>query len=273
VAYPSGLLVAEHPGNGRPGDGRPVVVLVHGALDRGISFRRTARRLPDCLVVTYDRRGYQGSRSAGGPMDLTAHAADLVAVATEAGAGDPVTAVGHSFGGDVVVAAALAHPERFAALAAYEPPMPWLGLRRSPSAPPAPAVDPAEEAEAFFLSMVGEEAWRRLPERARQGRRDDGPALVADLRSFRAGAPFDVTALRVPSVFACGGPATADHHRRTVAWLAEHVPGARLVRLAEAGHGAHLSHPDAFAALVRQTVEVGRTARAASPAVLEGAGP
>ena len=47
---------------------------------------------------------------------------------------------------------------------------------------------------------------------------------------------------------------SATRHRQSVAWLVEHTPGAELVEIAGAAHGAHLTHPDAFAALVRQAL-------------------
>ena len=238
----------------------PTVVFVHGSLDRSESFRRVVRRLPDLAIVCYDRRGYQGSRGAG-VTDLGGHVDDLLGLAASerAETGGPVVAVGHSFGGDVVVAAALADPLAFGAIGAYEPPMPWLGFRRQ-AVPPggrgawlALADDPGDEAEAFYGRMMGPSAWDRLTPEARAARRADGPALVADLNGFRLdGPPFDVCALTVPAVFGMGGPESAPHHRRTVEWLAANVPGATGFEIAAARHGAHLSHPDHFAALARQ---------------------
>jgi len=240
----------------------PTVVFVHGSLDRGESFRRVVRRLPDFAAICYDRRGYQRSRDAG-TTGLSGHVDDLLGLAERARAdsGGPVVAVGHSFGGDVVVAAALADPRAFGAVAAYEPPMPWLGFRRQP----APrgrtsgwlplADDPGDEAEAFYSRMMGPTAWGRLNPDTQASRRADGPALVADLNSFRVdGPPFDVLALDVPAVFAMGGPESAPHHRRTVEWLAAHVHGASGCEITAARHGAHLSHPDHFAALAREVV-------------------
>ena len=99
--------------------------------------------------------------------------------------------------------------------------------------------------------MVGDEAWERLPEAAREARRADGPALEAELNAIRLDeAPFDVADLTVPSVFA-RGENSAPRHRQSVAWCVEHTPGAELVEVSGAGHGAHLTHPDAFAAMVR----------------------
>lgn len=256
--------------------------MVHGSLDRGSSFTRTVRRLAEWGVVTYDRRGYQGSRDGSSPADLGAHVDDLLGVVAGIPGsggridGGRVTAVGHSLGGDVVLAAAIQEPGLFGSVAVYEPPMPWLGIRRttgSASRPARPATagaddpasrparpakaDPDEEVERFFRRMVGDAAWERLPEAARAQRRADGPALVADLAALAGSAPFDVTALSVPAVFGCGGPQSRAHHRDTVAWLAEHVPGAELVRIEGAGHGAHLTHPDGFAAMVRTAVRLG----------------
>jgi pimeloyl-ACP methyl ester carboxylesterase len=264
MSYPAALNVVARPAAGR---GATTVIFVHGSLDRGESFRRVMRRLPDLGIVLYDRRGYQGSR-AGGVVDLGGHIDDLLAVAAgvRATGGGPVVAVGHSLGGDVVLGAALADPRSFGAVGAYEPPMPWLGFRRdggSDGAVPGRgngwrviADVPGEEAERFFSRMVSPESWARLTEEGRASRCADGPALVADLRGIRGeGPPFDVERLSVPAVFGMGGDGTAPHHRRNVQWLGEHVPGAVVFEIEGAHHGAHLSHPDHFAAMTRLVVD------------------
>jgi pimeloyl-ACP methyl ester carboxylesterase len=231
---------------------------VHGSLDRGQSFARVGRRLSDRLVVCYDRRGYQGSR-ARPPAGLGGHVEDLLEVMDRVSP-EPVIVVGHSLGGDVAMAAALRTPERFAALGVFEPPMPWLGFRRAarpdgptprPGASGAPDLneDPTAEVERFFKTMMGEAAWHRLPEAGRAERRADGAALVDDLRSVRREAPLAAERLEVPLLVGRGGR-TNEHHRQTTDWLTAHVPGARLFEIPGAGHGAHLSHPDAFAEFV-----------------------
>jgi pimeloyl-ACP methyl ester carboxylesterase len=261
MSYPAALHFTARPA-AVPGAG--TVVFVHGSLDRGDSFRLAMRRVPEFSGVAYDRRGYQGSRD-GGVADLSGHIEDLLTIADTARAetGGPVVAIGHSLGGNVVIGAALASPGTFEAVGAFEPPMPWLGYRRQGGVPwPPLADDPGEEAERFFNRMVGAGSWDRLTEGGRAERRADGPALVADLRSMRGeGPPFDVTALTVPAVFGRGGPASAEHHRRTVEWLGANVPGAVVYEIPNAQHGAHLSHPDHFATMVRLVVE-----RAGAPA-------
>lgn len=263
MEHPSGLAVDEHVPvrDPRPADApaAPIVVLVHGSLDRGASFGRVRRRLPDLHTVVYDRRGYQGSRWAV-PLATTldSHVDDLLTVV----AGRRAVVVGHSYGGTIALAAALHHdpPSTIASVAAYEPPLPWLDLW-SPRAVTARdghgtlGDDPAVAAERFFRRVMGDQAWDRLPERGRVERRADGPALVAEIDALRLDEPpFDVGALRIPAVFG-RGERSRRHHRDGVAWLVEHAPDAELVEIPGATHGAHLSHPDAFARFVRRAVE------------------
>lgn len=262
MVYPDGLAAVEHPPTDT--DGRasgPPVLFVHGSLDRGDSFRRAIRRLGDLWALTYDRRGYQRSRENHRAVHLAGHVADLLALAREAAerrSSEQVVAVGHSFGGDVVLGAALADPGLFGAVAVYEPPMPWLGLRRDGAHRRPLAEDPSVEVERFFRQMVGEASWERLTARGRAERLADGPALVADLGDLRSGTPFDVTGLSVPAVFGRGGSHSREHHRTTVGWLTQHVAGARLFEIPGAGHGAHLSHPDHFAAMTRVALHLAK---------------
>jgi pimeloyl-ACP methyl ester carboxylesterase len=64
-------------------------------------------------------------------------------------------------------------------------------------------------------------------------------------------------ALDVPAVFGMGGLG-APHHRRGVSWLGANVPGASAYEIDGAHHGAHLSHPDHFAAFVRLVLSKAR---------------
>lgn len=227
-------------------DGRPPVVVVHGGLDRASSFGRVARQLADVPVVMYDRRGYGRSIGAG-PAPIDDHVADLLRVIGT----EPAVVFGHSVGGVIAVLASLRHPELVHALVAYEAPMPWLEWwpRRSDTRHES---DPGDEAERFMRQMVGDRIWERLPARTRAERRAEGPALQADLTSLHGGAArFDPGAVTVPLLVAAGSE-TSWWHRRAAEELAAGVPGAELVVLAGADHGAHLGQPAAVAALVRR---------------------
>jgi len=242
-----------------PGADGPLVVLVHGSLDRAGSFARVTRRLGDLHTIAYDRLGYHRSRAASAVhTTLDGHIDDLLQIID----GRPAVVVGHSYGGTLALGAALRPdgPGSILALAAYEPPLPWLGDwatrggTRTGRSPAPPDEDPARVAERFFRRMVGDDAWDRLPEATRAARRADGPALAAELAAIRIDAPpFAIEELAVPAVFG-RGTASLPHHRAAVDWLLAHVAGAELVEIDGAGHGAHLTHPDAFAGFVRAAV-------------------
>ena len=238
----------------------PLVVLVHGSLDRAGSFARVIRRLDDLHTVAYDRRGYHRSRHVVPVHDtLDGHVDDLLSVID----GRPAVVVGHSYGGDIALDAALrtGSSGHIRAVAAFEPPMPWLGswATRPGSAgqslqPSLQHDDPGQVAERFFRRMVGDSAWDRLPEATKEARRADGVALAAEIAAIRVTeAPFDVTTLTVPAVFGRGTD-SLPHHRASTDWLVANVAGSELIEIEGSAHGAHLTHPDAFARFVRATV-------------------
>jgi pimeloyl-ACP methyl ester carboxylesterase len=246
------LYVLDHAGPG------PLVVLVHGTLDRSTSFSKARALLGDLHVVAYDRRGYGRSMHLPPPASVAGHAEDLVAVLD----GRPATLVGHSLGADVCMAVAVERPELVRSLGLWEPPMPWLdwwvaGMDR-PSAGASTIQDAAEAApemaaEIFFRRMVGDEVWERLPQATKDKRRAEGPAVMSDLLGIRMAPPFDLADVRAPAV-AGHGTASAPHQIRGVPQLVRELPDAELFVIEGAGHGAHASHPAEFAAFVRAAV-------------------
>jgi pimeloyl-ACP methyl ester carboxylesterase len=228
----------------------PTVVLVHGALDRSTSFLRTARRLQDMNVVMYDRRGYSGSRDVK-PVatDIETHADDLVSVIGDR----EVVVVGHSLGGLVALVAAQKEPGLIRAVGAYEPPLPWCDWWPSRSRAFA-TEDPGVFAQGFYDRVVGEGSWAKLTERGQIARQLDGPALVAELAAIRSTEPLvDLARLSVAATSGRGGR-SSEHHRRAAEVVAEMAPSGRLIEIEGAAHGAHLSHPDAFAQMIRSVV-------------------
>jgi len=242
-----GLAVAER----RVKDPLASVIFIHGALDRGGSFARVARRMENFDVITYDRRGYQGSRRLA-PLDFDRHVDDLLALATRENARGPVIYFGHSFGGTIAWAAATREPRLSKFAVAYEAPLPWV-LPRS-STRPSFSHDPAEAAEQFFRARVSDSAWERMSVMQRQSRRLDGPALLNDLSILRRGwVPFDLTELRVPALYAHGNGADAPYFRALDVALATLNPLITTRELAHPDHGAHLSIPDQLAVLILET--------------------
>jgi pimeloyl-ACP methyl ester carboxylesterase len=228
-----------------PGRGR-LVVMVHGAMDRATSFRRVWNHLRDFEMVAYDRRGYAGSLGVAATTDFADQVADLRAVL----AGRRAIALGHSFGGNVVLATAATHPELISAAVVYEPPAPWRPEWPSASLSRPSTGAPGEQAEAFMRRMVGHRVWERLPAATREQRRAEGPTLVTELAGLRAGAPFEISQVGVPVVVGCGsvGLPYAATWARTLAGL---LPRGELVEVPGATHGIHLGDPAALAAMVR----------------------
>ena len=235
-------------------DGAPLVVVVHGVMDRAESFLRLARRLrSDTRVVCYDRRGYARSCQLSPAHGLDTHVEDLAEVLQRCG---PAVLFGHSLGGVVALALAARRPDLVRGVATYEAPAlwePWWptglagGWALAHEAEGGPAV-----AEGFMRRVIGERAWARLGPSVQDERRQEGTALLAELAAAREVDPVPAGGLSVPAVVAYGGRSD-DAHQRAARELAVRLV-APLVRVEEAEHGAHLSHPDELAAVVRLAV-------------------
>ena len=244
------LFVATQPGS----PDAPTVVLVHGSLDRSSAFARVGRALTGLTVVRYDRRGYGRSLAVGPAPSFQTQVDDLASVV----GGRPAVIAGHSLGGVIALAFAAQHPDQVHAVVAYEAPMPWLAWWPSNTAGGAAtgAGATAEDAaEVFMRRIVGDARWDALPERTKAQRRAEGPALVAELRSLRPPneAPYDVDHLTMP-VLAAHGSRSRLHHQESAGRLAEQAPRGELAVIDGAEHGAHLSHPEAFAGLVQRVL-------------------
>jgi pimeloyl-ACP methyl ester carboxylesterase len=221
-------------------------VLVHGSMDRATSFTRLMARLPCWSIVSYDRRGYAGSAAAGPPASFEDQVDDLLSVLDD----EPAVAFGHSYGGDVVLAAAARRPDLIPAALVWEPPQPWLEWwpDHSTSRHAGAGLEPEERAEWFMRRMVGDRIWERLPSTTRAQRRSEGHTFTAEMQTLALAPVFDVTAVRIPVVAGRGGR-SRPHQRRSVGELAASLPAGEMAEIADAGHGAHLSHPAELATL------------------------
>jgi pimeloyl-ACP methyl ester carboxylesterase len=242
----------------RPGPGA-LVVLIHGSMDRSVSFFKIADLLPQLHVVMYDRRGYAKSLDVQPPASgLDDHVADLFEVVDER----PAVLVGHSYGGAIALAAATRRPDLIRAVGAFETPMAWMPWwpKRSAGGGVADAAvraaDPGDAAEGFLRRMVGDARWESLPDKTRQLRRAEGAALVTEMTTIRQPPPpFELDDLSSFPLVLGHGSASLPHHQEAVRYQAAHVPSAELFVIEGGRHGSHASHPDEFAAFVRQVVE------------------
>lgn len=225
-------------------------MLVHGAMDRGAGMAHLARALRDVPTLRYDRRGYGRARRLG-TGDLVCHVDDLVSIVGSR----PVVLFGHSFGGLVVLSAAGTGRLDVRGLATWEVPTPWIhgwGVWRPDAmSPDKPITDRGDIAEGFMRATVGQARWEALPERTRRDRRDEGPALIADMDPvLAAGVPFDPRRITVRCVFGAGDVSSAPYVAGAQ-WLARRVPVSEVRVLPGATHGAPTSRAGDIAALIR----------------------
>lgn len=228
------------------------IVLVHGTLDRSAGLARLARRLGDEFVVTrYDRRGYGRSADVAGPRSVEANVADLVGV-IESGP-SPVTLFGHSFGGNVCLAAAQQRPDLVRAVAVYESPLSWRPTweRSDGSDPAAWSDDPDEAAERFMRRLLGDRRWERLPAQTRADRRAEGAAMVAELTDLAAASPWDPQHITVP-VVPIYGERGLDRHRIAMETIASEIESAApAIAIDDANHFGPNARASAVADVIR----------------------
>jgi lipase len=154
----------------------PTVVAVHGITASHRCWPLVAEALPGTRVVAPDLRGRGRSADLPAPYGMARHAADVAAV-LDALAPGPVTLVGHSMGGFVVVHVAALVPGRVASLLLVDGGLPL-------PAPPPPA-EPAEPAgEPDVAAALGPAAQRlTMTFASREAYRDfwrDHPAFAAE---------------------------------------------------------------------------------------------
>lgn len=229
--------------------GGPLVVLIHGSMDRSAGLWKLSRRLDaHHRVLRYDRRGYGRSVGAAGPLRIEAHVEDLARLL----GGRPAVVFGHSYGGNVGLALAARRPGLVRGVAVYETPLSWLPWWPSTTAGSIALdgdVAPEDAAERFMRRLIGDPRWARLPVATRAARRREGRAMVAELAELRERSPWDPARITAP-VVAMYGEHGAEHHRRGTAQLAALLPGTDLVQVAGARHFGPNTHPGEVAAVV-----------------------
>ena len=223
----------------------PLVVVVHGTMDRAAGMLRLSRKLDDRYrVLRYDRRGYGRSNPHDGPFDMDGHVHDLVGLLH----GRRAVLVGHSYGGNVALATATRHPELVEGVVVYETPMswePWWPGTTAGSVAVASQDGTEVAAEVFMRRLIGDRRWDELPERTRAVRRAEGAALVGELGDLRANAPWHPEDVHVPVAIGRGSKGAA-HHQTGMARMAELIAGSELITLEGCRHDAPTSHPADF---------------------------
>lgn len=259
ITTPALHYTVREPRNGQPP--RHTVVLSH-ALGCDLSmWDGLAQTLAaDCRVIVYDHRGHGGSAAPAGPYSMADLADDAARMLEELGTG-PVVWVGLSMGGMVGQELALRHPARVRALV----------IANSTSSYP-------EAARAMWQQRIAavQSGGTQAIADAVMGRyfhddfRATSPATVARFRQrlvstdvdgyigcCAAVGAVDTTArlpqLAVPALVIAGelDQGTPLAMSQT---MADAIPGAQLVVLADASHLAAIEQPAAFARAVKQFI-------------------
>ncbi len=240
-----------------PSPSAPRLVTVHGAMDRGNSFRALAQQLSGVEVVIWDRAGYAHSLDAT-PFDVEDQLADLAAIVDE----KPAVVLGHSLGGTYGLwLASLGHPHVLG-VSTFESPLPggaWWGEGWE--------LDPLDAAngrvgseragalaEEFLRRMTSDAVWDRLPARTKELRRAEGVAFLRELGQLVTGRiAFDLGSIAV-DVVAGVSSRPSHHHQLGLARLTEAV-GATSYCVIDSRHGVHLTRPKALAEIITQQLQ------------------
>jgi pimeloyl-ACP methyl ester carboxylesterase len=216
---------------------QPVVVLVHGAVERGSGFSSVVELLDDFDVITYDRIGH-GVRWREG----TASIGDDVVELLELIGDRSVTAVGHSLGGLVVMGAAIERPVSFDSIGLYETAIPWADWW-------------SDSDRASMIIETNENLTAANEEPTTDGERRAVAWQCCRRQVIDAfDGPFSWQDLSVPIVTGRGKESRGSSARD--ASLVAEFFGATVVQLPEANHRAHRGDPTGFADFVRACVAV-----------------
>jgi len=239
----------------RTGAGHPLL-LVHGST---ADHTRWARVLPlfkaYFTVYTMDRRG-RGASGDSPQYDLMREAEDVAAVVEAAfeQVGEPVSVLGHSFGGVCSLEAALLI-DRFNKLILYEPPVPTGMPMYPPDLPDRmQALIACGEMEAALELFIREEVkmpehelavYRSLP--MWQERVKIVPTVLREMVIDRT-YTFDAlkfSNFQIPTLLLLGGDSPS-LFRQAIETLEAALPGSRVVTMPGQQHIAMDTNPDLF---------------------------
>jgi pimeloyl-ACP methyl ester carboxylesterase len=198
--------------------------------------------------ISYDTRGTGNSPADPTSITLTTLVDDLFRVLDAHGV-ERCVLTGESLGGFVGMHAVLRDPSRFTALVTVGSPHEIGPPDQHPLVVGARANYPATV--AAFVSMCFNEAdTDHLHPWGAQLFLSADPECAARLLEMGAGFPVDCAAIAVPTVVV-HGDIDAVVPFAEGEYLASAIPGARLVRLAGAGHAPTITRPDDLADLLR----------------------
>jgi len=232
------------------GPSAPTLVLLHGAGGSHLHWPAELRRLPGVTVYALDLPGH-GRSDGPGCDSVAAYVAALIGF-LDATATERAVLVGHSMGGAISQMTALTHPGRVAGLVLV-----GTGARLRV----APAIlDGILDNFDAAIDLVTRFAWAKdapqeLTRRGRQMMAQTPPDVIHG--DFAACDAFDVMQrlgeIDAPTLVITGTADLLTPHKYG-AFLAEHIPNARLVTVEGGGHMMALEQPGPVARAVAEFI-------------------
>lgn len=231
---------------------RPALVFVHGAGGTATMWLNQLRYFKSRRSTLAPFLPGHGEEGGAGRERVADYVEDLRGFVDAMGL-DRVVMVGLSMGGAIGQLFALTHPERLAGLVLAS-----TGARLKV----LPVIFESLRADfEGYLQMMGKfsfgkSAAEEIKKEVLEETRKQNPALIAG--DFRACDAFDVRErlgeIRTPTLILSGDEDLLTPPKYSD-FLAERIPGARLVRLPGAGHLLPVEKPEAFNRAVEDFVE------------------
>jgi pimeloyl-ACP methyl ester carboxylesterase len=232
------------------GQGAPTLVLIHGAGGSHLHWPGELRRLPEATVYALDLPGH-GRSDGPGCDSIVAYVAALIGFLDATGT-ERAVLVGHSMGGAISQMTALTHPGRVAGLV-------LVGTGARLRVAPAILEGILDDFDAA-IDLVTRFAWAKdapqeLTRRGRQMMAQTPPEVMHG--DFAACDAFDVLQrlgeIDAPTLVITGTADLLTPHKYG-AFLAEHIPNARLVTVEGGGHMMALEQPGPVAGAVAEFI-------------------
>ncbi len=233
------------------GSGTPIL-LIHGTSSSARIWGKAIDELSRLgRVIAYDRRGCTRSERPE-PHDTTSVAehADDAAALLESIDAVPAIVIGRSYGGGVAVDLAIRYPDHVRALVLLEAGV--LGL--SPEADrwayelteavqAAAARDMETVGETMIRAVLGDAAWKKMPEELKRMFTHNGPAILAEVRGGDLALdPAALSTIERPTLVV-GATDSPPAFREMNDGIAAAIPNSRTA-LVEGGHLVSPSHAE-----------------------------
>jgi pimeloyl-ACP methyl ester carboxylesterase len=244
------------------------VVCIHSSASSSAQWRPLMDRLAGrfrMLAVDLYGSGKSPMWSADRPLSLADEAAQLAPVF--AAAGERFHVIGHSYGGAVALAAALAEPGRVESLVLFEPVLFSVLIAEDPTQPAAREIaavrddtvaalecgNPRASGARFVDYWMGAGSWAAMPEPRREALATAMSKVKAEWdAAFREPTPLSAfAALDVPVLYITGSDSPASA-RGVARLLTKTLPRVTTVEIEGVGHMGPVTHPDRVNALIER---------------------